>query len=81
MGGNVTVAEKIRHRIKRCLENDLHPDELTKDELSYLDFYIYKGAVEVLNAKDRKKAMAEIPSNLAGLVRKRAKKLIILRNK
>ena len=81
MGGNVIVAEKIRHRIQRCLDNHLHPDKLTKDELSYLDFHIYHAANAVLNAKDRKKAMAKMPSNLQDLIRARAKGLIILRNK
>ena len=81
MGGNDIVAEKIRHRIQRCLKNQLHPDELTRDELSYLDFHIYRAANAVLNAKDRKKAMAQMPSNLAGLIRERAKRLIILKNK
>ena len=81
MGGNVTVAEKIRHRIQRCLNNDLHPDELTRDELSYLDFHIYHAANAVLNAKDRKEAMTKMPSNLQDLIRARAKGLIELSNK
>jgi len=81
MGGNDIVAEKIRHRIQRCLNNDLHPDELTRDELSYLDFHIYHAANAVLNAKDRKEAMTKMPSNLQDLIRARAKGLIELRNK
>ncbi len=81
MGGNDIVAEKIRHRIQRCLKNQLHPDELTRDELSYLDFHIYRAANAVLNAKDRKKAMQKMPSNLHDLIRTRAKGLIVLRNK
>lgn len=75
------MAEKIRHRIQRCLNNDLHPDELTRDELSYLDFHIYHAANAVLNAKDRKEAMTKMPSNLQDLIRARAKGLIELRNK
>jgi len=75
------VAEKIRHRIQRCLNNDLHPDELTRDELSYLDFHIYHAANAVLNAKDRKEAMTKMPSNLQDLIRARAKGLIELSNK
>lgn len=75
------MAEKIRHRIQRCLNNDLHPDELTRDELSYLDFHIYHAANAVLNAKDRKEAMTKMPSNLQDLIRARAKGLIELSNK
>jgi len=49
--------------------------------LSYLDFHIYRAANAVLNAKDRKKAMQKMPSNLHDLIRTRAKGLIVLRNK
>lgn len=66
------MAEKIRHRIARCLKGDLDPDELTASERSYLDLFIYKGACRLLV---NPRAINSMPANLKALIKSRAKKL------
>ncbi len=66
------MAERIRHRIARCLNNDLHPDKLTSDEQSYLSFFIYKAAYRLVREPESEK---EMPSNLLPMIKERAKSL------
>lgn len=75
------MAEKIRHRIARCLAGNMPYDDLTKSEKSYMSLFIYKGASSVLASKDRRAALQEVPENLRPLVRKEAIRLIDLRKR